>query len=290
MNEEGRMKNEEFRTASATFRFFILHSSFFISRFATWREWEPNPILVRELRQAARSRMLAGMLLVLLAGLFLVAVALLSAQSVIGVRGWFMGQKLFNAFLAAQAVGGLVFIPLYTGLRLMAERQAPDLMFYTLLSESKVVRGKLSSSACLAALFFSPCIPFMAFSSLFEGVDILVILFVQAVLFAAVCLGILAAIAIASAPLHVGGQVLLGLAFTAALLVLGRMLMGFLFRVVESGVGAQFQNPDSRGAFFAALFFGIFVAGWLYAISVAAIGRIQNQPRISELKFEQPNV
>src|ERR1700744_534239 len=53
----------------------------FKSHFANWREWELNPIVIKELRQAVRSWAVTGMLLLFLAVLFIAAVGFLVTQS-----------------------------------------------------------------------------------------------------------------------------------------------------------------------------------------------------------------
>lgn len=222
------------------------------SRLAHWREWEPNPILLKELRQAVRSDALSGMLLFLLAMLYLGCVAYLSGHGLVGEAAQ-MGQAVFRAVLSALAIISLLFIPVYTGIRLALERQQADLMFFTTLSSSNVVHGKFLSGATLAVVFFSACLPFMAFSTLLRGVDLPTSCFIFVVLFAAACVAILAAIAVAVMPFHLVFRALLGIILTAALIALGGMLLDFFFLIVESGVGMMATLGSFGTGFMAAL-------------------------------------
>ncbi len=240
------------------------------------REWEPNPIFLKELRQAMRNRMFTGIVLFLLAALPLSAIGLFGAQDLASSGSWFVGQKLFNAFLAVLASVSIVFVPLYTGVRFAVERQHLDLMLFTLISEKKVVRGKLASGLYLALLCFSVCMPFMTFTNLFEGVDFPTILFVLAVLFAAAFLGILAAIALASAPVHTGGKIFLGAAFAVGLAAACWFITVFLIGVVDTGIETRFQSRDFRGGFFVAIFFAVPAAVWFYVISVSSIAVLRH--------------
>lgn len=246
-----------------------------------FREWEPNPILLKELRQAMHSRIFIGMLMTLLVALLLVATALAAGQGITEIRGWLVGQSMFNAFLIVLAVISLVFIPLYTGVRLAAERHRLDLMFYTLVSDAKIVRGKLSSGVYLSVLFFSVCMPFMTFSSLFGGVDLPTVSFVLAVLFTAVCVAILAAVAIGSMPLYLFPKAFVGLVFTIALVVGCGFLLFFFFGVVRSGVGMLMHSGHFWSGFIPALIIATLVAFWLYAIAVSAITVVRHPGRYS---------
>src|ERR1041385_3168698 len=83
------------------------------SHFTNWREWELNPIVVKELRQAVRSWAVTGML-------FLFLIVLLGTGIIMLVSGTFdndmnaaMGASIFSAFSGILTLASVVFIPLY---------------------------------------------------------------------------------------------------------------------------------------------------------------------------------
>lgn len=235
------------------------------SRLANWREWEPNPILLKELRQAVRSQLLTGMLLSLLVVHFMVSIGFLAAEDSQ------LGLDVVRAFLVVLAAICLVFIPLYTGIRLALERQQADLMFVTALSAQKVVQGKFFSSVYLTVLFFSECLPFMTFATLLRGVDLPTIFFVLILLFTVVCLAILAAIALAAVPFNIIVKAVLGLMFTGALFVVSGVLLLFFFELVRSGVASLGASGEFWIGFFVLLAVASFGAIVLYGVAVSFI-------------------
>lgn len=210
---------------------------------ASWRDWEMNPILLKELRQAMRSQFLIRLLGLLLAILFLVSLLLLMRHDLIWSRAQpkQIGMHLFEAFLMILTVISVLFVPLYVGIRLAMERREHDLdlIFVTTLGAGQIVRGKLFCGAYLALMIFSMCAPFMAFTSLLRGVDLPTIFFILFCLFAVVCLAIQAAILFACLPFNWFFKTLTGLLFTAGLAVLSGGLILFSCRMLQTGVGTM---------------------------------------------------
>src|ERR1700748_347798 len=92
------------------------------SHFLNWREWELNPIVIKELRQAVRSWAVTGMLILFLSVLFIVSLGFLVTESFIVDRELRLGGSMFSAFAMLLAVASVIFIPLYVGVRVGAER------------------------------------------------------------------------------------------------------------------------------------------------------------------------
>jgi hypothetical protein len=206
---------------------------------AGWREWEMNPVLVKELRQAVRSRILTGALLVMLALLFATSLAAFVQQSYVRIKDEQIGLTICRVLLVILMGSTFLFIPLYVGFRLAAERQEHnfDLMFITTLAPGRIVRGKLFSGAYLTVMFFSVSMPFMTFTGLLRGVDLPTIFVILSCLYGFVCLAIQLAILLACLPVHQASKILTGLLFTAGLIFAGRLLMAFFFGLLRSGVG-----------------------------------------------------
>ncbi|MGH8024720.1 MAG: hypothetical protein ACRED1_14110 [Limisphaerales bacterium] len=155
---------------------------------AGWRDWEPNPIVVKELRQAVRSWAVTGMLLLFLAVLFVVSIGFFVVDADAGPDQP-MGAAMFTAFAVVLGVASMFFIPLYLGIRVGAERQDnnSDLLYVSTLSPARIILGKFLCGAYIAVLFFSACMPFMAFTNLLRGVDLPTIFFILFYLFLIVC-------------------------------------------------------------------------------------------------------
>ena len=84
-----------------------------------------------------------------------------------------------------------------------AERQDnnPDLLYVTTLSPARIIFGKFLCSAYIVLLFFSACMPFMAFTNLLRGVDLPTVFFILAFLFLVICLANMIAIFLACLPM-----------------------------------------------------------------------------------------
>jgi ABC-type transport system involved in multi-copper enzyme maturation permease subunit len=116
----------------------------FKAKLAGWRSWELNPVVIKELRQAVRNWSVTGMLLLFLTVLYCTALTFLISHSFDtgGVQS--LGAQIFQVFTAILTGASLLFIPLYVGVRLAAERQDSnlDLLYITTLSPGQIIRGK----------------------------------------------------------------------------------------------------------------------------------------------------
>src|SRR5476651_1076984 len=159
------------------------------SHFANWREWELNPIVIKELRQAVRSWAVIGMLVLFLIVLFVTSLTFLVTQSFDVEANLQLGGEMFSAFMVILAAASIFFIPLYVGVRVAAERQEnnPDLLYVSTLSPACIIRGKFLCGAYVTLLFFSACMPFMAFTNLLRGVDLPTVFITLFFLFMVVC-------------------------------------------------------------------------------------------------------
>ena len=174
------------------------------SHLTNWREWELNPIVIKELRQAVRSWAVTGMLLLFLLVLFIASLIFLVTSTFDdNDTNMQMGAGLFAVFLAILTFSSVVFIPLYVGIRVALERREnnPDLLYVSTLSPFRIIFGKYLCGAYMAVLFFSACMPFMAFTNLLRGVDLPTVFFILAFLFLVVCAVNMIAIFLACLPM-----------------------------------------------------------------------------------------
>lgn len=210
------------------------------TEFKSWREWESNPVLLKELRQAMRNPILTGVLMFLLAALFLVWLSLLARRSFSTDENPETGLQVARAFLAILTGVSLLFIPLYAGIRFSVERatQAGELMFATALPVWRIIRGKFLSAAYIQLLFFCVFLPFLAVASLLRGVDLPTIFFILGCLYIVVCVATQGAVAMACIPLPLVGKIVVGILFTATLAGSGWGIIALFFFMLQSGLGA----------------------------------------------------
>jgi ABC-type transport system involved in multi-copper enzyme maturation permease subunit len=114
------------------------------SHFTNWREWEFNPIVIKELRQGVRSWTVTGMLLLFLVVLFIASLGFLVTQSFDVSPNMGLGSSMFSTFVVILAGASVFFIPLYTGVRVAVERveHNQDLLYVTSLSPARIIFGK----------------------------------------------------------------------------------------------------------------------------------------------------
>ncbi len=239
-----------------------------------WREWELNPVVVKELRQAVRSWAVTGMLLLFILVLFCTMVSVLVFSSVnVGGQPQALGREVFAAFSAILTATSLVFIPLYVAVRLAAERQEHnvDLLYITTLSPARIIRGKLMCGIYLTVLFFSVCMPFVVFTNLLRGVDLPTIFVALGMVFLLSVLSIQLAIFFACLPATKGFKVLLAI----PTIIMGFMVTGMMsaagFGMMMSGVGSTLGTWTFWGPALTGIFVGTLAFGLLHVSSVALI-------------------
>ena len=243
------------------------------NHFTRWREWELNPIVLKELRQSVRSMTVAGMLVLFLVVLFFTNLAFLIDQSVNVAASEDLGGRIFPALIMILGIACLVFIPLFVGVRLGIERQDSnlDLLYVSTLSPGRIIRGKLFCGGYLTILFFSACLPFMAFSSLLRGVDLPTIFFIMLCMFLLVCAAIQAAIFLGCLPINRVLKGLLCLAGGGGLLGLSIGLTSMFEDMSRSGIGSLLTEPEFLGGFATFVGVGLGAVLLLYFLSVGLI-------------------
>ncbi len=243
------------------------------SHFANWREWELNPIVIKELRQAVRSWAVTGMLLLFLTVLFIASLSFLITQSFNVDANVGLGSSMFSTFVAILAGASIFFIPLYVGVRLAVERQEnnPDLLYVTTLSPARIIRGKFFCGAYMTLLFFSAVMPFMAFANWLRGVDLPTEFFILCFLFLAVCATNMIAIFLACIPASRPFKVLLALGGCFVSFWIIVPLVELSYEMLRSGVGAMMAGRDFWIGTATVLGVGAAVLGLFFVLAVALI-------------------
>jgi hypothetical protein len=208
-----------------------------------------NPIVVKEVRQAVNSRIVAGALLLFLGVQMVVMTLQLTFKDFSPNEGFVdlrAGRQIF-AIVQGILVGTcILIIPAFTGARLMGERSDVnvDLMFITSLSPWKIISGKFVGAAALALLIFSACAPFMTFAYILRGLDVPTILIVLLADFLAVLLGTIFTIFLASIPASRGFRILLALVGIIALGYLTAGAVGASVALLEFEVEINFSSKE----------------------------------------------
>ena len=243
------------------------------SHFTNWREWEFNPVVIKELRQSVRSWAVTGMLLLFLAVLFITSIVFLVSQSFDRNPSQELGGPMFQTFAGILTFASVVFIPLYLGIRVAVERidSNPDLLYISTLTPGRIIRGKFFCGAYMAMLFFSACMPFMAFTNLLRGVDLPSVFFILFFLFLVVCTVNMLAIFLACLPMSRPFKILLALYGLIQSFWIVVPVVFASYTMMRSGVGAMM----SAGNFWIGCLtygaIGFAVVGLLYVLSVALI-------------------
>ncbi|HDZ19804.1 hypothetical protein LCGC14_0204880 [marine sediment metagenome] len=231
-----------------------------------------NPIVVKELRQAVRSRFVSGMLILfLIVQLSAVTIAVLGRADLAEDFSLSAGQEITAVLFGILIVACLLFVPMYTGIRLTHERRdiQGDLMYTTTISPWAIVRGKLISAVMLTVLIYSVCMPFMTFTYLLRGVDVQVLLVCLGVGFVGVLVGV--QLAILWSCIRASGvlRILMNLAGMGALVTMAYGLIGFLVNAMDYGLPTDepwfWPGMATAGAF------ALLAVGLVHCLSVALI-------------------
>lgn len=240
---------------------------------SNWRSWEPNPIVVKELRQAVRSWAITGMLMVFLAVLFFVTVGFLLGQSFNISPNQALGRDIFQFFLPVLSIVGFMFIPIYVGGRLTAERQEGnvDMLYITTLSAARIIRGKLLCGVYLLVLFFSVCAPFMVFTNLLRGIDLPTVFVLLTIAFLLSVLSLQTAIFLSCLPASKGLKLLVGLPAGGFMMSLVGIMTAMSMEMMREGIGSRLGTWNFWGPALSSLFIGLLLFGFFHLAAIALV-------------------
>lgn len=196
-------------------------SSRWMERLSDWA----NPILVKETRQALKSRQFVVTFMLLLAASWLLSLFIMlmaGAQIEFGS----VGTQFFQMYFYVLSFAVLVLIPFGCYRSLLAEREQTtfELLSITSLSPRQVIWGKLLSAGLQMFIFYSAIAPFIAFTSLLQGFEFAQVTFLLVA-------AMLASLSACMAALMISAMVRAGVwQAIVSLTVLGGLL--FLFSMV----------------------------------------------------------
>ena len=239
-----------------------------------WLDDSLNPIVVKELRQAARGRFLAGVLILFLAlqlltlGLFLLNEGI---SSIDPVGGESYGQQVFAILAGILFFATILCVPVYAAVRIYAERAGDQmaLFFVSTLAPHRIVSGKLLSNLLLSLLLFSACLPYLSFTYYLRGIDLPTIFVGLATGLLASASAILVAIFLASLPVSRVLRVLIGLAGLGNLLFAYTLTVAVAIAMADEGVGSQLATWEFWGPALAVLLAGALIFGLVFFLTVA---------------------
>jgi hypothetical protein len=181
-----------------------------------------NPILVKETRQALKSRQFVVTFMLLLAASWLISLfGLLLAGADIEYGA--IGTRFFSFYFMVLAFAVVVVVPFgaYRSLLLEREQTTYELLSITTLSPRQVIWGKLLSAGLQVFIFYSAIAPFIAFTSLMQGFDIIQVAFMLVFALLVSLIVSMAALMISAMARHKLWQVLTSLG------VLGGLFLAF---------------------------------------------------------------
>ena len=137
-----------------------------------------NPILVKETRQALKSRQFIVTFLLMLIASWLISVfgTLMAGDS---LEFGSAGRGLFTAYFVVLAMAIFVVVPYsaYRGLLNERDHTTLELLNITSLSPRQLVWGKLWSAMVQVFIYYSAIAPFIAFTSMLQGFDAALVAF-----------------------------------------------------------------------------------------------------------------
>ena len=139
-----------------------------------------NPILVKETRQALKSRAFVSVFL-----LMLIASWLISSIGVLYAYGPELsysaaGRGFFTAFYTVLSIAVFIIVPQGAFRSIQSERdlQTFEMLTITTLSPRKIVWGKWWSATVQTIVYYAAIAPFMVFTNLLRGISLPLIAFV----------------------------------------------------------------------------------------------------------------
>ncbi|MEO0512535.1 MAG: hypothetical protein AAF108_06515 [Planctomycetota bacterium] len=235
---------------------------------AGWIDDRVNPIVVKEARQAVRSRFVVVVYLLLLMGL-VTASAVVMLLGTIGV-GDGAGAVMFGSLNAAVLGVCVLVTPVVSAVRLSTERKGPraDLMNTTTIGPVSVVMGKLVVAVMIALLFFSAAAPFMMVTYLFRGIDLATIGFTLVLDVVALVAAAQVGVMIAAVPMSRALQVLAGIFLLPSCLYVLAGAAALVLPFSSGGSVASF-DADDWVALAVVLVLAVDAVGVLFALSVS---------------------
>lgn len=137
-----------------------------------------NPILVKETRQALKSRQFIITFMLLLTVAWLISVFGIMFNGT-AIEYGSAGRMFFGWYVAVLGFATLFIVPFGAFRSMLNERDQNtfELLSISTLSPRQIVSGKLLSSLVQVFIYYSAIAPFIAFTSLLQGFDLPLVIF-----------------------------------------------------------------------------------------------------------------
>ncbi|WP_425616344.1 ABC transporter permease [Anatilimnocola sp. NA78] len=204
-----------------------------------------NPILVKEARQAMKSKQFSVTFSLLLMFGWLYTVFFV----VVNLPGVFyspFGPLMLVGYYLILAVPLLIVVP-YASFRSLAaelEDGTFDLLSITALSARQIVTGKLGSSVLQMMVYYSALAPCIAFTYLLRGIDVVTIALLLTYTFLASLMLSILALTLSTVTRARHWQVLLSVLLVIALLLFGFFWCLMMFGIIEEAQGMPYDQPE----------------------------------------------
>ena len=132
-----------------------------------------NPILIKETRQALKSRQFVATFFLMLTASWLISVFGVVMEGA-GAEYREIGGNFFFGYYIVLAVAVFLIVPFSAFRSLLSERDLHtwEVLSITTLKPREIVWGKLSSALLQIFIYYSAITPFMAFAKLLKGIDV----------------------------------------------------------------------------------------------------------------------
>lgn len=213
-----------------------------------------NPILVKEARQALKSKQFVlTFSLLLLAAWGWTLIAILTMMPGIYYRP--SGVAMLWGYYLVLAVPMLLVVPLAAHRSLAAEVDdgTLDLLSVTSLSPKQIITGKLASAALQVMLYFVTLFPCVAFAYLLRGVDIATIVLLLGLTMGMAFLLTVAGLFFASLPSGRSGQLGMMVLMLVIVGISQFAIGGMAYAIIENGFTGDMEDFIAIGLSFIAI-------------------------------------
>lgn len=204
-----------------------------------------NPILVKEARQAMKSRQFVVTFSLLLIFGWLYTVAFI-AFSMPGLYYAPLGPSMLLGYYLILTIPLLIVVPYAAFRSLASEREDGtfELLSITALSARQIVTGKLGSAVLQMLVYYSALAPCIAFTYLLRGIDVVTIAIFLIYTFLASFMLSVVGLMLATVTRSRHWQVVLSVVYVMALLGFAVMWDSAMLGMLASGGAMPYDEPD----------------------------------------------
>ncbi len=246
----------------------------FSARWKRFLDNRMNPVMVKELRQSVKGKIVPGLLMLFLLVLVCILGGVLLTYDIRTSRHYNAGSEVFLFFFGVLMFTCLGVIPASAGFRMNRERSdvEVDLLYVSTLKPGEIIRGKFWAAMAIILMIFATCMPFMALTYLLRGIDlpsIFVLLAGGLVVAGAFTLVVLL---VSVLPMSKIFKTLLGLSMIGGFLLFFSGVISISYELLREGIGSQLGSWSRFWAPALTLTGGLGgLAGLCYVLAAACI-------------------